>query len=101
MPSKKPAIVLIELRLISPQLMLSIEVLQNDIMPGSGLIMFRDVMTQFKLLFDQIRDKKGLNSELCLHVAIEICALGGKRNIKKKDGLDDMGLCLDSKLITI
>ena len=47
---------------------------------------------------------------MCLHVAMEICALGGKtmvqgfykRNIKKKDGyistLDEIGLWVDSKI---
>ncbi|GES79623.1 hypothetical protein GLOIN_2v1846435 [Rhizophagus clarus] len=58
--------------------------------------------------------KKGINSEeMCLPVATEIRALGGKikkntvqafyeRNIKKKDGyistLDDIGLWINSKI---
>ncbi|CAB5388298.1 unnamed protein product [Rhizophagus irregularis] len=84
---------------------------------GSSAIIFRGisltVWTRFKQLFDQIRDEKRLNSEeMCLHVATEIRALGGKikkntiqgfyeRNITKRDGyistLDDIGLWVDSK----
>ncbi|GBC44514.2 hypothetical protein GLOIN_2v1846435 [Rhizophagus irregularis DAOM 181602=DAOM 197198] len=84
---------------------------------GSSAIIFRGisltVWTRFKQLFDQIRDEKRLNSEeMCLHVATEIRALGGKikkntiqgfyeRNITKSDGyistLDDIGLWVDSK----
>jgi hypothetical protein len=53
---------------------------------GSGPITFKGisltVWTQFKQLFNQIRDEKGFNSEMCLHIAMEIRELG--RKIKKK-----------------
>ena len=64
--------------------------------------------------FDRIKAEKRFNlEEMCLHVAMEIRALGGsikratvqgfyERNVKKRDGhihtLDDIGLWVDSKL---
>ena len=52
----------------------------------SGLLFFKGisltVWTQFKEIFDRIRAEKRFNlEEMCLHVAMEIRALGGK--IKK------------------
>src|SRR5438034_1293179 len=93
------------MRACIPEFLLSCNFIQYISLAGSGEISFKGirltVWTQFKEIFDRIRAEKRFNlEEMCLHVAMEIRALGGKikkttvqgfyeRNIKKKDGLID------------